>query len=207
MNIMSIFSTSVFVLQTDTERIGRNLARVLAEERDRETTPPRSEGRSWESARTLHQRSEPCFVDLMQMFAETVQGVFLESSRGMPLAPSYKLIPEAWAVVTRWGEHVLVQAHPGAHFCGLYYADAGDSSGPLTFLNPAPRTSISGLDMSPALSQITPMSGCMLVFPAWLYHFHQPYFGDRPRVSIACTFVYSPDEPLIASPTHGEREN
>jgi hypothetical protein len=198
MNVHPIFSTSVYAFRTSTEGVGRELTRRLVEESERDTGRPRGEGQSWESARTLHQRSEPCFVALLQLFAQTVHATLLEAGCGLPLSQSYKLVPEAWAVVSRRGEHVLVQAHPGAHFCALFYADAGDSaSGALAFLNPSPRTSISGVDLSPALSQVAPESGFLLVFPAWLYHLHQPYFGDRPRVCIACTFVCQPDaDPL-----------
>jgi hypothetical protein len=30
-----------------------------------------------------------------------------------------------------------------------------------------------------------PEAGMMVVFPSWLYHFVNPYFGDGERISIA----------------------
>jgi hypothetical protein len=44
---------------------------------------------------------------------------------------------------------------------------------------------------------ITPATGMMLLFPAWLMHGVRPYHGDRPRISIAFNFA------LPAAGAHG----
>lgn len=37
----------------------------------------------------------------------------------------------------------------------------------------------------PATRQITPGAGLMVLFPRYLVHGVNPYFGERPRISIA----------------------
>ncbi len=98
-----------------------------------------------------------------------------------------------WANVLRAGGYNLRHNHPNNAFSGVYYADVGDSdpadelSGLFEFLDPRPFVEMIPVPGAPfgRSFPITPATGLMLVFPAWLYHHVLPYHGARPRVSIA----------------------
>ncbi len=98
-----------------------------------------------------------------------------------------------WANVLKTGGYNLRHNHPDNAFSGVYYVDAGDSdpadelSGLFEFIDPRPFVEMIPVPGAPfgRSFPITPATGLMLVFPAWLYHHVLPYHGARPRVSIA----------------------
>ena len=100
---------------------------------------------------------------------------------------------EAWANVARAGNYAKPHVHPNSNVSGVYYVDAGDSapeawnSGVLELMDPRNRP---GMFETPGTLpfdafRVTPTTGLLLLFPAWLYHYVHPYKGTRPRISVA----------------------
>ena len=97
-----------------------------------------------------------------------------------------------WANVNRQGEHNRMHIHPGSTWSGVYYVDVGSAraeqpdSGKISFTNPilAEKTSFFPKIMPESRSML-PVNGQMLLFPSYLQHQVQTYWGERPRVTIA----------------------
>jgi len=91
----------------------------------------------------------------------------------------------SWANVSRDGGYNKVHNHPGAVWSGVVYIDMGDPE-------PEPRDNacIEFVDPRPGnihtnKLQIRPSAGQLLMFPAWLYHYVNPYKGKGTRISVA----------------------
>jgi uncharacterized protein (TIGR02466 family) len=100
---------------------------------------------------------------------------------------------EAWANVARTGHYAKPHVHPNANLSCVYYVDAGNApadehdSGVIEFLDPRNRPGMFATEgtMSFDAYKVTPQSGMLLVFPAWLYHYVHPYVGSQARISVA----------------------
>jgi uncharacterized protein (TIGR02466 family) len=110
----------------------------------------------------------------------------------------------AWANINRHGHANDYHAHPGSVFSGCYYVDDGGINddpalgGEFQLADPrgiapamyAPELAValSGCQTAGGNELIPPVTGQMLVFPAWLSHGVRPYLGDGTRISIGFNF-------------------
>ncbi len=100
---------------------------------------------------------------------------------------------EAWANVTRNGHYAKPHVHPNTNISGVYYVAVGNSpeadrnSGVIEFMDPRLRPGM--FETAGTLPfdayRVTPQTGLLLLFPAWLYHYVHPYQGSEPRISVA----------------------
>ncbi|MCP9438471.1 MAG: 2OG-Fe(II) oxygenase family protein [Nitrospira sp.] len=109
-------------------------------------------------------------------------------------------VAEVWANVHRKGGSNAAHAHPGSFWSGVYYVDAGESTGgscggELRLFDPrgclprmvAPYLRYKTPELHDAGTSVsfTPSSGQCLLFPGWLFHAVNVYTGTAPRISIA----------------------
>lgn len=100
---------------------------------------------------------------------------------------------QAWANVCRTGDYHRIHNHPRSAWSGVYYVAAGGDSpdhplsGQLELLDPRPFTEMVSTPGNPFGQKllVKAESGSMVLFPGWLYHFVNPYFGAGERVSVA----------------------
>ena len=166
------------------------LALLAAKERETPGTGRTNIG-GWHSPGNIFEWTEPAIKTLH----DWIENAMRQLVGIVAAAPEYEcdLHIVGWANVLKTGGYNLRHNHPNHVFSGVYYADAGDSdpkdelSGLFEFMDPRPF-----VEMVPAPGApfgrsfpITPVTGSMLLFPAWLYHHVLPYNGIRPRVSIA----------------------
>ncbi|MEJ7597633.1 MAG: TIGR02466 family protein [Kofleriaceae bacterium] len=98
-----------------------------------------------------------------------------------------------WANVFNRGVFFNPHLHSDAAWSGVYYLDAGDSGhaagGTLMLRDPRAGAGMVIGDAnqhdSATCFEITPRSGELWVFPAWLLHWVTPYQSDLPRISIS----------------------
>ncbi len=98
-----------------------------------------------------------------------------------------------WANLLTRGAYFNPHAHADAAWSGVYYVDAGDSDpavgGVLMFRDPRAGAGMvigEGNAFDSATSyQLTPRTGELVIFPAWLLHWVTPYQSDRPRISVS----------------------
>lgn len=99
----------------------------------------------------------------------------------------------AWANVSRHGAYNKIHTHPGHGWSGTYYVDLGEGdaddpdSGLIEFVDP--RVGADSIELPGApfgrKVRIKPEPGMILLFPAWLPHYVNPFHGDGERISIA----------------------
>lgn len=98
-----------------------------------------------------------------------------------------------WANVNRRGDMNRTHVHPGWVWSGVYYVTAGDAvpdkpeSGVLEFQDPRMGADMVLTEGQPygGRTAIRPRDGLLILFPSWLPHTVLPYWGERPRISIA----------------------
>lgn len=157
----------------------------------------RSNVGGWHSADTFLQQDDPAIVVLRELMQRAVHDWVAWTSGRDPESFDLTVALQGWAMVARRGHYARPHVHPSTHVALVYYADAGDPaadagaeafSGRLELLDPRNRPQmldIPGVPVRDSLG-ITPISGGLIAFPAWMYHYVHPYQGRRPRVSIAC---------------------
>ncbi len=98
-----------------------------------------------------------------------------------------------WANLFTRGVYFSPHRHADAAWSGVYYVDAGDSGGDaggqLVLGDPRAGAGMvigdSNRFDSPSSIEITPRTGELLIFPAWLVHWVTPYQSDAPRISVS----------------------
>lgn len=107
----------------------------------------------------------------------------------------------AWANINRSDQGNEFHTHPGSVWSGAYYVDDGGAStdpslggefevadprgpAPAMYL-PALVPAVPGGESFGASTTLSPATGTMLMFPAWLSHAVRPYRGTGQRISIA----------------------
>ncbi len=91
----------------------------------------------------------------------------------------------AWANLLRDGGYNKVHNHPGAVWSAVYYVAGGsprggeEGNGDFEFMDPRPGNIHGGKHV------VKPEAGLLILFPAWLHHYVNPYRGDSERISIA----------------------
>src|SRR5262249_27266319 len=106
----------------------------------------------------------------------------------------------AWANVNRHGAYNKPHHHDGygVIWSGFYYVDTGEAGsgqpvgGYTKFQDRsgAPKEVICNPDPYEREVSVKPTSGLMMMFPGRLYHYVEPYEGDRLRITIAFNFKH-----------------
>jgi uncharacterized protein (TIGR02466 family) len=104
-----------------------------------------------------------------------------------------QLIDEAWVNISKKGNFNYTHNHPGKFFSCVYYVKGGLNKGNIDFTTPieahaytihnnmvAAHNSFTGHALS-----IPPITGELLIFPAWLNHVVRQNEMDEDRISIA----------------------
>lgn len=104
-----------------------------------------------------------------------------------------RVILRAWANVTRNGGYHQPHTHPHNHWSGVYYVDAGRTdpawpkSGKIEIQDPRERAEMFRFADAPygLTAEFAAETGAMVVWPSWLLHWVNPYYGEGERISIA----------------------
>jgi uncharacterized protein (TIGR02466 family) len=102
-------------------------------------------------------------------------------------------IDEAWVNINKKGDFNYAHTHPGKFFSCVYYVKGGPNKGNIDFTTPVEahaytihnhmvttHNSFTGHALS-----IPPITGELLIFPAWLNHVVRQNETDEDRISIA----------------------
>jgi uncharacterized protein (TIGR02466 family) len=178
--------------------VNRELRRVVLERERSEATQIYSNAGGWHSKADLLEWPYPEIKVLRGWIFEAVQHMVnttLELMKGSQVRTesSGSLQVKAWANVCRAGHYHRIHNHPGSAWSGVYYVTAGTDapdrplSGQLELLDPRPFTEMVATPGSPFGQKVLVKAepGLMILFPGWLYHFVNPYFGEGERISVA----------------------
>jgi len=110
----------------------------------------------------------------------------------------------SWFHITRKNGYVNPHTHPNASWSMVYCVDGGDqvaeypNSGSLIFYDPRVYCAmhmdkgIAKLERDYSFSGYPrfPKAGDLFFFPSYLLHSVAPYYGDKPRLTIAANFTF-----------------
>ncbi len=152
----------------------------------------------WQSTWDLAEWGGPAAHQVLEL-AKAVATQMTCDRQGKAVQVEWRL--NAWANVNGPGHGNEFHTHPGSFWSGTYYVDdggIGDDPGlggefeiqdprgiaPAMYA-PVLAFNVPGGLAAGSSETISPKSGTMLLFPAWLSHAVRPYRGTRQRISIA----------------------
>jgi uncharacterized protein (TIGR02466 family) len=175
----------------DAGYVNRELRRLILEKEAVEPTDDYSNVGGWHSRQDLWEWPAPAIATLKGWIMDAVKHMIAVATDGA--TPVGMIAVHAWANVSRRGHYHRVHNHPASAWSGVYYVDTGAEapgqrlSGVLELCDPRPFTEMVASPGNKFGQRVIfrPEAGMMVVFPSWLYHFVNPYFGDGERISIA----------------------
>ena len=191
-DLMSAFATPIVrvpVLQANS--INPDLKAAILQREGKDPPRARSNHGGWQSQSDLLTWPIPEVKVLTEAIYEAVRQV--QKTVCEVKGKQFDLMLNAWANVSRQGAYHSRHSHATAHWSGVYYVEAGapnpewPKSGTLEFFDPRERVECAGLPGAPFGKSIglTPERGTLTVFPSWLYHSVNPYYGPAERISIS----------------------
>jgi uncharacterized protein (TIGR02466 family) len=203
LNVMKLFPTPVVVTtMPDAERLNAELRQVILEkERAGGDSMEASNRGGWQSTWDMNEWGGAPMQKLLSFARDIVDEITVDRA-GQHHRLSWRI--NCWANVNRSGHGNQFHTHPGGLWSASYYVDDGGIAdnpalgGEFEIQDPrgvapvmyAPQLTFPGPDGA-ALGEsqrLTPRSGMLFVFPAWLSHGVCPYRGKRERISIAINF-------------------
>ncbi|MBM3504852.1 MAG: hypothetical protein FJX65_13380 [Alphaproteobacteria bacterium] len=164
---------------------------VLAREKD-DKGEVRSNAGGWHSQGDFERWSGETGQQLIQRLGKQINHATALYYRNHTLKEPIRWRVTMWANVNRKGHFNRTHIHPGATWSGVYYVDEGDEavdnkeSGAFVLHHPNLAAAMGFFpEITPQSYVVRPVAGLMLVFPSYLPHEVYPYFGKRPRISIA----------------------
>lgn len=161
--------------------------------KDRDKGVTRSNQGGWHSSANLHMTRH---IDTRWLINRLMQ-IATASIRDFEGDRSFKAarMVAAWANINHKGAWNAPHEHLPCTWSGVFYVDAGeyteaspgsDMNGELLFFDPVPL----GYEWKrPPVVKHRPETGKMLLFPSFLTHMVAPYYGEKPRISIAFNIV------------------
>jgi uncharacterized protein (TIGR02466 family) len=173
------------------EAVNRELRLMILEREKAGASDDHANVGGWHSRQDLLDWPGPAVAALKGWIIEAVAHMVAASTDGK--APRGLARVTAWANVARHGHYHRIHNHPSSAWSGVYYVDAGGDapghplSGVLELCDPRPFTEMVPAPGNPFGQRaiFRAEAGTMVLFPSWLYHFVNPYFGDGERISVA----------------------
>ncbi|WP_310489777.1 TIGR02466 family protein [Chamaesiphon sp. VAR_69_metabat_338] len=141
----------------------------------------------WHSANDLHQRAS--FTEFTKIISEHVLEV--ATCLHWDLAKISLEIDSCWAIVNGKLASNSVHNHPNSVLSGVYYLQAPENSGVISFSDPRPAAQV----LVPPITEFSPWTlpkisykpqvGTMLIFPSWLLHNVEMNLSGELRISLS----------------------
>lgn len=171
--------------------INPGLRDAILEQEAAGPTAGRSNVGGWHSADDLLDWPGEDFATLKGAVRDAVLAMTKLTLGGKPFEGRMKLT--AWANVLRHGGYNQPHTHPHNHWSGIYFVDAGQpdpewpSSGKIVMLDPRERVEMFKLPDDPygLTAEFAAEAGLMVVWPSWLLHWVNPFYGKGVRISVA----------------------
>lgn len=187
----------------DAQATNQELKRIILSKEATEPGQSYSNVGGWHSQQDLLNWPFPAISVLRGWIAEAVNHMLAVTAEMVRATvgrspASGRVQLRAWANVCRAGHYHRVHNHPGSAWSGVYYVDAGGEapgqplSGVLELLDPRPYTEMVATpgDLFGQKAIFRPEAGMLVIFPGWLYHFVNPYFGPAERVTVAFNVLW-----------------
>jgi uncharacterized protein (TIGR02466 family) len=151
-------------------------------------------------------------VELKKLAKRTITSVRKYLSELYDESEPYELEIQGWSMVQSWGEFVMPHHHVGHHLSAVFYVDVPEiidspikESGSIIFNHPAPlaRSWIVRSNKNPEhnLYTVKVKTNDLLIFPSYLIHSVNPWFGSKERIAYAMNLFVKRDidfEPMLS---------
>jgi uncharacterized protein (TIGR02466 family) len=183
----AFFPTMLFQYDIEnSEQLNKTLLDLTYAERDTGIAVNKSNTAalgSWHSATAL--QKNPAYEPLLT----EVNGVLGRISEELNYATDQALkVSSMWSIINPPGNGNRAHIHPGSLWSGVYYVQSADSGGKIEFIDPRtvlimnqPKYEEKKKRPRDCWTKVTykPVSGRMLIFPAWLYHGVDPNLSKK----------------------------
>ena len=159
----------------------------------------------FESSFDLFKRPEPCIQQLKKFCMWGIwQAVMRVSDFSVEDCKKLRANVDAWFHVTHFGGYISNHTHPMACWSAVYMVDEGEQpedmpmGGILSFKDPRPHANMYWEPVNKAWQRPYQLGsinysmepGELMIFPSFLQHEVTPYFGRKPRITVAlnCSF-------------------
>lgn len=175
----------------NTAAVNRRLREIILSRAQEKDTLGKSNVGGWHSRPDLFEWPYPEVKQLLEWVAQAVKSMTAFATDQPDV--SGELEAKGWANVLGYGNYNAPHDHPNAMWSGVYYVDAGTypeehpDSGIIEFHDPRPAVDmlkIPGVAFSGKM-KVNPQPGMLLMFPGWLSHFVNPYYGEGMRISLS----------------------
>jgi uncharacterized protein (TIGR02466 family) len=193
-----MFATLVLERQlAGVDDLNRRLAKTILQRETEQPSIVRSNVGGWHSETDFWRWQAPEVAELFEHVSGAVKDYTAVERKVDAAALELTVAAEAWANVARAGHYAKPHVHPNSNVSGVYYVDAGSAppgaldSGVLEVMDPRNRPGMFQTEGTLAFDayRITPRSGLLVLFPAWVYHYVHPYQGKTPRICVAFNFT------------------
>jgi uncharacterized protein (TIGR02466 family) len=183
------FPTPIWHFNLDNcDRLNNTLIREIKVEQQRDCQgQKRSNVLGWHSANDLHQRAS--FTEFTKIISEHVFEV--ATCLHWDLAKISLEIDSCWAIVNGKLASNSVHNHPNSVLSGVYYLQAPENSGVISFSDPRPAAQV----LVPPITEFSPWTlpkisykpqvGTMFIFPSWLLHSVEMNLSGELRISLS----------------------
>ena len=155
----------------------------------------KSAGGLYESGFDLFTKPHPGLGKLLGFVSETLAAAVCHADGRLEPRQLEMAVVESWFHITNRGGFHDAHVHPNCSWCGIYYAQVGDSGPPAgggapnggsRFYSPIP-LGYRDAGNRYLFDELDPpiRDGMLVLFPSYLRHSGLPYQGDRDRVVIA----------------------
>lgn len=192
--LLLTFGTLLFREQADELLpLNEELANVALQLRTAANGTVKSNQGGWHSEGDVFARPEACLAQLAAKLKQTIRYVTSVAAQVENGQTEMTASLMGWFNVNEQGDYNTPHLHSQNTWSGVYYVKTGNpvadrpSSGVIEFMDPRVRCDVGakqGFSHSGTLA-ITPRDGMLLVFPSYMEHFVHPYFGDKPRITLA----------------------
>ncbi len=191
--ILPLFATPLFrTTCPDWQKVNPRLRDLVLTREAADPGERHSNVRGWHSKADLLLWEDPAVATLKTWMIGAAKAV-TQATSGAKGEVTGSLELFAWANVSRRGAYNKIHTHPGHSWSGTYYVDLGEpeaddpDSGLIEFIDPRVGADSVELPGSPfgRKHRVRPEPGMMLLFPAWLPHYVNPFHGAGERISIA----------------------
>lgn len=170
----------------DAKSKNKRLRKIILEREKSDPGVRQSNVGGWHSTADLWDWPNPEIQELCAWVKRAAEDM---TATVVPVQPGDQIVAEpyggAWANVLRDGGYNKVHNHPGAVWSAVYYVASGNpypdppGNGNFEFMDPRPGNLHGGKEI------LAPEPGLLMVFPAWLNHYVNPYHGESERISVA----------------------
>jgi uncharacterized protein (TIGR02466 family) len=194
--VLHFFSSPVCkFLWPDGEALNRELKQVILRRMRESPGVVKTNRGGWQSKADLHTWPDACVQTFVARSHALVRELVRRTVPGATPAHLSGWEMVAWANVNQKGAFNTAHDHHGygTIWSSFYYVDPGGSEGKSVISgftkfqdrSGTPKEIVHNPDPFEREVTITPQSGLMVLFPSTLYHYVEPYQGDRERITIA----------------------